>query len=295
MVIQGPTAVGKTAIAVDVAKRLGTSIVSADSRQCYKEMSIGTAKPTIEEQQGIKHYFVDDFSAIDALTVADYEQLALGYLSSIFEACDTAVVCGGTGLYIKALCEGIDPMPAVDEAITKEVNDRYAKEGITWLQDALSKEDPVYYEQMEIANPARLIRALVFIRSTGASIAAYRTNTKKQRPFKIIKVGLELPRQQLYDRINQRVDIMMENGLEVEAQSLYTSRHLKNLQTVGYVELFDYFDGKSTLAYAVDKIKQNSRNYAKRQLTWFKRDPEITWLMADDKYVVDKILELIEL
>ncbi len=294
IVIQGPTAVGKTAIAVDVAKRLQTDIVSADSRQCYKEMSIGTAKPTITEQQGVKHYFVDDFSVTDALTVADYEQLALGYLSSIFEGHDTAVVCGGTGLYIKALCEGIDPMPAVNDAVNKEVNDRYVKEGITWLQEALGKEDPAYYEQMEITNPARLIRALVFIRSTGESIAAYRTNTKKERPFKIIKVGLELPRPQLYDRINQRVDIMMANGLEAEARGLYPFRHLKNLQTVGYVELFDYFDGKCTLDYAVDKIKQNSRNYAKRQLTWFKRDPETIWFKADNIDVVESILELIK-
>lgn len=256
-------------------------------------MTIGTAKPTPEEQQGVKHYFINEFPVATALTVADYEHLALGYLAEIFDTHDTAVVCGGTGLYIKALCEGIDPMPPVDEAINKEVNDWYASEGIGWLQKAVSEEDPAYYQQMETTNPARLIRALIFIRSTGQSIATFRTNTKKERPFKIIKVGLELPRQQLYDRINKRVDVMMAEGLEAEARGLYPLRHLKNLQTVGYSELFEYFDGKCTLAYAVDKIKQNSRNYAKRQLTWFKRDPETVWFVADDTDVVEKITGLL--
>ena len=293
IVIQGPTAVGKTAIAVEVASRLGTSVVSADSRQCYIEMSIGTAKPTIEEQRGVQHYFIDEFPISRALTAADYERLALQYLAEIFSKLDTAVVCGGTGLYVKALCEGIDPMPPVDETINIEVNDRYETEGIGWLQDALSKEDPGYYKEMESANPARLIRALVFIRSTGKSIAEFRTNTKKERPFRIIKVGLELPRQQLYDRINQRVAIMMANGLEQEARSLYPQRQLKNLQTVGYAELFEYFDGKCSLSYAIDKIKQNSRNYAKRQLTWFKRDEATIWLAADGKDVVMDIIQLL--
>lgn len=273
--------------------QLGTAIVSADSRQCYKEMSIGTAKPTPDEQQGVKHYFIDEFPVTTALSVADYEGVALGYLDEIFATRNTAVVCGGTGLYIKALCEGIDPMPPVNAAVDKDVNEQYAIHGIGWLQQALSIEDPAYYQQMETANPARLIRALVFIRSTGKSIAAFRTNTKKERPFDIIKVGLDLPRQQLYDRINRRVDIMMDSGLEAEARGLYPYRHLKNLQTVGYAELFEYFDGQCTLAYAIDKIKQNSRNYAKRQLTWFKKDAETTWLTADDKNVVARIVEMI--
>lgn len=292
ILIQGPTAVGKTAIAVDVALRLHTAVVSADSRQCYKEMNIGTAKPTMQEQREVRHYFIDEFPVTMALSVADYERLALGYLNEILSTHDTAVVCGGTGLYIKALTEGIDPMPPVDPAIENEVNSLYKQLGIAWLQAALSAEDGDYYQQMETTNPARLIRALVFIRSTGMSIREYRTHTAKERPFETVKIGLELPRQQLYDRINHRVDVMMAEGLEAEARGLYPYRGLKNLQTVGYAELFDYFDGMCTLEYAVDKIKQNSRNYAKRQLTWFKKDPATTWLAADDRDVVDKILAI---
>ena len=283
---------GKTAIAVAVAHSLGTAVVSADSRQCYREMTIGTAKPTPEEQGGVPHYFIDAFPVSQALTAAHYEQLSLGYLNEIFTHHNTAVVCGGTGLYIKALCEGIDEMPPIDEAIDAQVNEAYRQQGLPWLQQAVQTEDPAFFAIGETQNPARLIRALVFVRSTGHSITTYRFGTQKERPFQTIKIGLELPRDVLYDRINQRVDIMMQHGLEAEARALYPQRHLKNLQTVGYAELFDYFDGSCTLQYAVDKIKQNSRNYAKRQLTWFKKDPATTWLRADDKDVVQKILTL---
>ena len=292
IVIQGPTAVGKTAIAVAVARQLGTAIISADSRQCYKEMSVGTAKPTAAEQGGVQHYFIDAYSVDTALTVADYEQLALGYLEEIFTQHDVAVVCGGTGLYIKSLCEGIDTMPAINEEINKQVNDTYATNGIVWLQQCVQQEDPEFYAQAEIHNPARLIRALVFRRSTGESITRYRTAAVKERPFNIIKVGLDLPREVLYERINKRVDIMMEQGLEQEARSLYPLRHLKNLQTVGYAELFAYFEGQCTREHAIDKIKQNSRNYAKRQLTWFKKDMAVQWLSADNSDVVQHILDL---
>lgn len=293
ILIQGPTAVGKTAIAVAVAQQLQTAVLSADSRQCYKEMSIGTAKPTVQDQGGVEHYFVDVFPVIDALTVADYERLALGYLDEIFLNHDVAVVCGGTGLYIKALCEGIDPMPQVDDAIVKDVNGGYAAHGIAWLQAAVQAEDPTFYVQGEVENPARLMRALVFVRSTGKSITLFQTKTIKTRPFEIIKVGLELPRDILYSRINMRVDMMMSQGLEAEVRSLYSQKALKNLQTVGYSELFSYFDGDCTLDYAVDKIKQNSRNYAKRQLTWFKRDTATTWFSAADSHVVEQILSLL--
>ncbi len=293
ILIQGPTAVGKTAIAVAVAQQLQTAVLSADSRQCYKEMSIGTAKPTVQDQGGVKHYFVDAFPVVDALTVADYERLALGYLDEIFLNHDVAVVCGGTGLYIKALCEGIDPMPQVDDAIVKDVNGGYAAHGIAWLQAAVQAEDPTFYVQGEVENPARLMRALVFVRSTGKSITLFQTKTIKTRPFEIIKVGLELPRDILYSRINMRVDMMMSQGLEAEVRSLYSQKALKNLQTVGYSELFSYFDGDCTLDYAVDKIKQNSRNYAKRQLTWFKKDTATTWFSAADSHVVEQILSLL--
>ncbi|MCB9044978.1 MAG: tRNA (adenosine(37)-N6)-dimethylallyltransferase MiaA [Chitinophagales bacterium] len=289
-IIAGPTAVGKTAIAIQLAQALGTSIISADSRQCYREMTIGTAKPSEEELAAVPHYFINSHSVTDHLSTADFEQLALQYLDEIFKTNNTAVVCGGTGLYIKSLCEGIDEMPDVDAAIEHQVNDQYKANGIEWLQKTVETEDPDFYKTGEIHNPVRLIRALSFIRSTGKSITEYRTGTKKERPFNIIKIALELPREILYDRINRRVDIMMEKGLLEEATALYPQRHLKNLQTVGYSEIFDYLDGKCTLDEAIDKIKQHSRNYAKRQLTWFRKDKEFHWLQADETDITSKIL-----
>ncbi len=276
-VIAGPTAVGKTAIAIALAKHLQTEIVSADSRQCYKEMTIGTAKPTPAELHEVKHYFIDEFPITTHVTAADYERLALGYLSKIFEKHDAAVVCGGTGLYIKALCEGLDEMPEIDEQTVQEVMEAYKMVGLSWLQKQVQAEDPAFFEKGEIKNPARLIRALTFVRSTGQSITTFRKGHKKTRPFAVKKIGLELPRDILYSRIDQRVDKMMEQGLLNEAEALYPQRHLKNLQTVGYTEIFDYMDGQYTLPEAIDKIKQHTRNYAKRQMTWFKKDKEVIW------------------
>ena len=283
---------GKTAIAIALAKRLGTEIVSADSRQCYREMSVGTAKPSAEELREVKHYFIDTHSVTTALDAADYETLALGYLQGIFATLDAAVVCGGTGLYIKALCEGLDTMPAVSDEVVRDVNNEYETRGLQWLQHAVMEEDPDFYKEGEIKNPARLLRALIFKRSVGESIINYRTGEKKKRDFRIVRVGLELPREVLYERINARVDKMMEDGLLDEVRNLYSLRHLKNLQTVGYSELFEHIEGLYTLQEAVDKIKQNTRHYAKRQMTWFRKDKEMHWLQADDPQVVDKILAL---
>ena len=291
-VIAGPTAVGKTAVAIALAQRLGTAIISADSRQCYREMTIGTAKPSPAELAAVKHYFINEYPVTQALTAADYEALALGYLTQVFASHDAAVVCGGTGLYIKALCEGLDAMPAVDEAIVQQVSAAYTAGGIDWLQQAVAAEDPEFYTAGEVHNPARMMRALAFIRTTGRSIVHYRTQTRKRRPFRIVKIGLELPREVLYGRINTRVDHMIADGLLQEAESLYDQRQLKNLQTVGYQELFDMRDGIYTYKEAVDKIKQHTRNYAKRQMTWFKKDEEIHWLRADDKDIVEQILSL---
>lgn len=291
-VIAGPTAVGKTAVAIELAKRLGTTIVSADSRQCYREMSIGTAKPSPAELQEVKHYFIDSFSVNEELDASDYEELALAYLSEIFQEHDTAVVCGGTGLYIKALCEGLDNMPAIDTAIAKELNTKYELFGLKWLQQSIMQEDPAFYNQGEVKNPARMLRALIFKRSTGESILNFRTGKVKERPFHIIKVGLELPREVLYQRINQRVDHMMQDGLLEEVQRLYPLKRLKNLQTVGYSELFDHLDGKYTLEEAVEKIKLNTRHYAKRQMTWFRKDKDIHWFPATEAGLIDKILAL---
>jgi tRNA dimethylallyltransferase len=290
-VIAGPTAVGKTAVAIALAQRLGTAIVSADSRQCYKEMSIGTAKPTKEELAAVQHYFIDEYSVTEAITAADYERIALGHLERIFATHDTAVVCGGTGLYIQALCHGLDKMPETDAAIALQTDEEYAQKGIEWLQQTVAAEDPEFYATGEVHNPARLLRALSFLRTTGKSIVHFRTNTRKERPFRIVKIGLELPRETLYSRCNLRVDQMMQQGLLNEVQQLLPYRHLKNLQTVGYVELFDYIDGKCTLPEAVDKIKQHTRNYAKRQLTWFKKDKEMVWFDAGDAGVVNALVK----
>ena len=293
IVIAGPTAVGKTAIAIELAKLLNTEVISADSRQCYRGMTIGTAQPSAEERAIVPHHFVDCYDVQEALNAADFERFALEKLNQIFSKSQYAIVCGGTGLYIKALCEGLDDMPSIDSTINQNVLDNYASKGIEWLRESLQKNDPDFVAVGEMENPARMLRALAFKLSSGSSIVQFRTGIKKERPFQIIKVGLELPREQLYERINQRVEIMMQQGLLQEVQQLYPQRHLKNLQTVGYAELFEYLEKRMTLAQAVEKIKQHSRNYAKRQLTWFKRDDEWKWFMANEAEIVQKISELL--
>jgi tRNA dimethylallyltransferase len=284
--------VGKTEVAIKLARSLGTAVISADSRQCYREMNIGTAKPSANELQGVSHYFLDAFPVTQVLSAADFERLALTYLEEIFTGNNAAVVCGGTGLYIKALAEGLDEMPGIDEAIATQAEADYKQLGMGWLSKAVEQEDPEFYSSAETGNPARLLRALTFIRSNGKSINHYRSGTVKKRPFKMIKVGLELPRELLYERINQRVDGMMARGLLAEVEGLMAYKEFKSLQTVGYAELFDYLEGKCSLADAIGKIKQHTRNYAKRQLTWFKKDKEITWFDARDKQLVEKIMLL---
>lgn len=292
LVIAGPTAVGKTAVAIDVVERLGTSIISADSRQCYREMSIGTAKPSAEELARVKHYFVDEFSVKEEVTAARFESLALGYLDEIFSRAEVAVCCGGTGLYIRALCEGLDEMPRVDAAIERAIEEGYKTGGTAWLQARVQEEDPRFFAEGEWQNPARLMRALSFVRATGKSILQFHSGGKKERSFRIIKVGLEFPRAVLYERINKRVDAMMTAGLAEEARSLYPLRHLRPLQTVGYAELFEHFDGKFSLEEAAEKIKQHTRNYAKRQMTWFRKEEGMVWVDAMALDVPERILEL---
>jgi len=284
--------VGKTAAAIALARRLGTAIVSADSRQCYEGMTIGTAKPDAGELAAVPHYFINCFPPTTSLSAADYEKLALGYLQDIFTTHDTAVVCGGTGLYIKALCEGLDEMPDTNPDINAQIETTYKEQGIIWLQQAIAAEDPEFYKTGEIHNPARMLRALAFVRTTGTSITQYRTRQPKVRPFSIVKVALDLPREVLYTRINERVDIMLSQGLVAEVQALIPYRHLKNLQTVGYAEIFDYLDGNCTVQEATEKIKQHSRNYAKRQITWFKKDTQFNWLSANDPELIEKIVQL---
>ena len=293
IVIAGPTAVGKTAIAISLAKLLGTEIISADSRQCYRGMSIGTAQPTQEERLAVLHHFIDCYPPEMSLSAADFERIALQHLESIFAEHHTAVVCGGTGLYIKALCDGLDEMPSVDEKIALDINQNYLLKGAEWLRNQISVEDPLFAVNGEMNNPARILRALTFIRSTGTSITTFRTGIKKERPFRVIKIALELPRELLYQRINQRVDLMMQQGLLREVEQLFPNRNLKNLNTVGYSELFDFLENKCTLLNAIDKIKQHSRNYAKRQLTWLRKDKDFIWLDASDSQIIFHIQEIV--
>lgn len=280
IVLAGPTASGKTATAIALAQTLGTAILSADSRQCYREMTIGTAKPSPEELAAVPHYFINSHSITDNLNAGDFERLGLAYAQELFASQDVAVVCGGTGLYIQALCSGIDEMPPVNKDIETGLHRLYQENGLAWLQATTRKEDPDFFATAEQDNPMRLLRALVFKRSTGKSILHFRKGIKKERPFHIHKFALDLPRPVLYQRIDQRVTHMMAEGLLDEVRQLLPYRHLKSLNTVGYAELFAYLDGRYSLERAVELIKQHTRNYAKRQLTWFRKDPEFEWLPA---------------
>lgn len=291
IVIAGPTGIGKTAISLKLAQHFQTSIISADSRQCYREMTIGTAKPDPEELALLPHYFINSHSISHPVTAFDFEQYALEQLEHIFQTRKTAIICGGTGLYIQALSEGLDEMPPVDKTIEDEVNKTYLEKGRDWLKAAVAIEDPEFYVVAEIDNPARLLRALTFYRSTGQSITHFQTKTYKKRPFGILKIALDLEREELYRRINQRVDNMMAAGLLKEAENLYPLRHLKALNTVGYAELFDYFDGLYSLDKAIELIKQHSRNYAKRQLTWFRKDKDFRWFSPEDDEAVLKLIK----
>ena len=278
IVIVGPTASGKTALAINVAQHFNTEIISADSRQCFKELNIGVAKPNESQLKSIHHHFINSHSIIDNLSAADFESFAITAANKIFDNNNIAVMCGGTGLYIKAFADGLDAIPPIDNKIKKEIADAYEENGLEWLQKKVKEMDPLFWEKGETNNPHRLLRALEVFIMTGISIIAQQKKIKKQRPFKIIKVGIEINREVLYDRINCRVDVMQENGLEQEAKLLLSYKHLNALQTVGYRELFDFFEEKTTREKAFELMKQNSRHYAKRQLTWFKKDEEIIWL-----------------
>lgn len=293
LVITGPTASGKTGLAIELAEKLGTSVISADSRQCYQGMGIGTAQPGNDELARVKHHFIAAYPVTEPLSAAAFEREALRHLQDIYEDSDSAIVCGGTGLYIKALCEGLDEMPETDAAVAARVEAAYKIGGLPWLQSALMREDPRFAHSREWTNPARLMRALSFFRSNGESILDYRSGQRKERPFRILKVAIDLPREQLYHQINQRVDQMMDAGLEAEARAMLPFRNYKALHTVGYSEMFEYFDGHCSLETAIDKIRQHTRNYAKRQLTWLRRDTEIHWLRGEAAGFAKQIGELL--
>ncbi len=277
IIVCGPTAVGKTSFAIELARALQTDIISSDSRQCYSELNIGVAKPTIAALQSIHHHFINSHSITDEVNAAVYEQYALKAALTIFLSNNVAVMVGGTGLYIKAFCQGLDNIPTIDPAIRKQIAENYAQFGLEYLQHELSAKDPEFWAFAEQQNPQRLMRALEVLRSTGQSITYFRNGVQAERPFNIIKIGLELPREQLYQRINERVDVMIQQGLVDEVKLLQSKQHLNALQTVGYSEIFDFLKGKIDLNEAIANIKTNTRHYAKRQMTWFKKDPGIHW------------------
>lgn len=280
IVIVGPTAAGKTAAAIRLAQSLHTDIISADSRQCFTELNIGVAKPSPDELRAVHHYFISSHSILREVNAALFEELALQWTEEIFRKSPTAIMVGGTGLYIKAFTEGLDEIPAVRPDIREQILARYETSGIDWLQQEIKDADPAFYAAGEIHNPQRLMRALEVKLSTGRSILSFRRHDRKQRPFHIEKIGLHLPKEQLHQRIHDRVDQMMEQGLLEEVKGLLPYKKENALQTVGYRELFDYLEGASSLDEAVEKIKINTRHYAKRQMTWFRKDPAVRWIDA---------------
>ncbi|MBU6158112.1 MAG: tRNA (adenosine(37)-N6)-dimethylallyltransferase MiaA [Bacteroidetes bacterium] len=282
IIIVGPTAVGKTALAIRVAKHFQTEIISADSRQCYRELNIGVARPSPEELKIVPHHFIASHSIHDSVTAADFESFALSLLTNLFKQNDIVVVAGGTGLYVKAIMEGLDDIPQVDPIVREEIQANYIHYGLEWLVNEIKNHDPLYAASHPLQNPQRLMRALEVAKTTGKSILSFQSKSPKQRPFDMIPVYLELPRAALYERINHRVDIMMQNGLLEEVQALFDCRNLNALQTVGYTELFAHIEGKISIEEAVDKIKQHTRHFAKRQVTWFKHQLKASSFHQDD-------------
>ena len=288
IIICGPTAVGKTSVAILLAKHFHSEIISADSRQCFKELKIGVARPSDEELKEVPHHFIASHpiaigSSIENINAAFFEKYALQIVNELFKNHDIVIMVGGTGLYIKAFCEGLDKIPATDESVRKRIIAGYESNGLEWLQDEVRKKDPAFYNTGEIQNPQRMMRALEVIESTGQSILSFRGNKKIKRDFRIIKIGLELPKEELHTNINLRVDKMINDGLVEEVRSLQGYRDVNALQTVGYSEIFEHLDEKMSLAAAIEEIKKNTRQYAKRQLTWFKKDKEIHWINARQK------------
>ena len=275
--IVGPTAIGKTSLAIELARHYNTEIISSDSRQFFKEMKIGTAVPDAEELAAAKHHFIQFLSVNEKYSVGDFEKDALQKLEELFQENNVVVMVGGSGLYSKAVIEGLDNFPEVDPEIRKNLNTIYREEGIDKLQKQLFMLDPEYYKNADVQNPHRLIRALEICIATGKPFSSFLNQPKTERNFETISIGLDAERKKIYDRINRRVDLMMENGLQEEARKLYPLRHLNALNTVGYKELFQFFEGEIDLETAISEIKKNTRRFAKRQLTWYRKDERINW------------------
>ncbi len=290
--ISGPTAIGKTALSIKLARHFDTEIISADSRQFFKEMYIGTAVPEPEELAAAPHHFIQHISIRDNYSVGDFERDGIQKLEELFRDHTIVIMVGGSGLYLKAIAEGLDDFPEIDPKIREKLKEQLDKEGIDQLQKQLFTLDPEYYRTADVQNPHRLIRALEICIGTGKPFSSFLNQTKAERNFQIIPIGLTADREIIYDRINRRVEIMMEKGLEVEARELYPSRELNALNTVGYKELFDYFDGNLDKETAISEIKKNTRRFAKRQLTWFRKDDSIRWF--DHQSSSEEIIAFIE-
>ena len=292
IVVVGPTGSGKSALAVTLAQHYCAPIISTDSRQLYRGMAIGTAQPTAEELAAAKHYFIADREVEDDFNCGRYEVEALELLERLFAENEYVVAVGGSGLYIQALCDGMDNLPEADDAVREQLKSRLESDGLEALAEELRRLDPAYAEEVDICNPARVMRALEVCLTTGRPYSEQRSGSRAERPFNIVKVGTDMPREELYDRINRRVDMMVADGLIEEARAMYPKRHLNALQTVGYREVFEYFDGKCSLEEAIELVKRNSRRYAKRQMTWFRRDERVGWFSPKE---VDKIVKFIDL
>lgn len=290
--ILGPTAIGKTALSVEIARYFDTEIISADSRQFFKEMNIGTAVPSGEELSAVPHHFIQHISVEEDYSVGDFERDAIQKIEMLFQQHQVLVMAGGSGLYVKAVTEGLDDFPEIDPEIRHKLIAHFKKDEIEWLQKKLEELDPEYYQHADIQNPHRLIRALEICIGTGKAFSSFLNKEKTKRTFQTIKIGLTADREIIYDRINLRVDLMIENGLVDEARRLYSKKDLNALNTVGYKELFKYFDGEWPLDKAVAEIKKNTRRFAKRQLTWFRKDEEINWF--DYKTDPEEIIEFLE-
>ncbi|WP_425640086.1 tRNA (adenosine(37)-N6)-dimethylallyltransferase MiaA [Algoriphagus yeomjeoni] len=294
ILVVGPTAVGKTDLCLNLAKKFKTEIVSCDSRQFYREMNLGTAKPSAEELMQVPHHFINSLSIADEYDVRKFEQEALVVLNDLFTKHQVVIMTGGSGLFADAIVDGLDEMPELDPKIRKGIILEYEEKGLAFLQEEIAKNDPEYFEKVDQKNPQRLMRALEIWRGTGKKFSSFRVKSKKERPFQTIKIGLERDREELYSRIDRRMDQMIQTGLFDEADALFGKRHLNALQTVGYSEIFGYLEGKYDKEEAVRLLKRNSRRYAKRQMTWFKKDESIHWFspeMQDDiqAFVEDQI------
>ena len=291
IVITGPTAVGKTALCMDLAKHFNIPIINADSRQIYRELKIGTARPSNKQMSEVKHYFVGTLGMDDYYSASLYEQQVLTLLDEIFKTSDYALLSGGSMMYIDAVCNGIDDIPTIDDETRATMKKRLLMEGLESLCEELRQRDPEYYEIVDKHNPRRVVHALEICVMTGKPYSSFRKQEKKVRPFRIIKIGLTRPREELYKRINRRVDKMMKDGLLEEAKEMYPKREVNALNTVGYKELFEYLKGKWTLHEAVERIKGNTRRYARKQLTWYKKDEQIRWFHPDDKEDIISYIE----